>query len=86
MQTLHSAQLAAFGRAQARCHGAFTTIRIAVTQPSLKLGDSPLRRDRLYGLARAIANGEIILAQALRAGVDSLVGIKGFFLLSGRGA
>ena len=64
-----------------RCHGAFTTIRIAVTQPSLKLGDSPLRRDRLYGLARAIANGEIILALA-RAGVDSLVGIKGF-LLSG---
>ena len=42
--------------------GAIKTIPIAVTQPSAKLGDSPLRRDRLYGLARAIANGEIILA------------------------
>ena len=65
-----------------RCHhGDIKTIRIAVTQPSAKLGESPLRRDRLYGLARAIANGEIIPALA-RAGVDSLVGIKGF-LLSG---
>ena len=65
-----------------RCHhGDIKTIPIAATQPSLKLGESPLRRDRLYGLARAIANGEIIPALA-RAGVDSLVGIKGF-LLSG---